>query len=332
MKFNFKKLKISASQKVWLNELYDEYQKNEWVNINHIKRKVWQKLTNNFKPEDIPGVLVRNNNITPIGIYHLDPKTKIFDELDKVLSSMKKLLIEKYSTDEIELTDLVDKSGLSEMEVKRLIKLIANSSNSLNQLTINSKSSNNIHQKYYIDVRNHATVDKILQFETIEKFIKEEVNPNKVKKRSGITSSENRFSPSLTYEPNTAFILMWMDKKKHDLVDVSNTIKEVCASFQIKAIRSDDIQDQDKITDAILDRIKRSEFLIADLTGERPNVYYEIGYAHSLGKHPIIFRQEGTKLHFDLSVHYAPEYKNITELKEILIKKFEERLGRKSKK
>ena len=88
--------------------------------------------------------------------------------------------------------------------------------------------------------------------------------------------------------------------------------------FGIRAITADEIEHDGAITDRILDEIEASEFLIADVTYERPNVYYEIGHAHARSKRVILFRKKGTTLHFDVAHRNCPEYENTTELKDRL--------------
>ena len=72
------------------------------------------------------------------------------------------------------------------------------------------------------------------------------------------------------------------------------------------------------IIDRITCGIQEAEFIIADLTEERPNVYLEVGYAWGLGKPVILVAREGQRLHFDLSHHKCLFYRTIARLSEQL--------------
>lgn len=47
--------------------------------------------------------------------------------------------------------------------------------------------------------------------------------------------------------------------------------------------------------------IEQAEIVIADITPPNPNVFYELGYAHALGKPTILLAQRDSKLPFDIS-------------------------------
>lgn len=66
----------------------------------------------------------------------------------------------------------------------------------------------------------------------------------------------------------------------------------------------------------IEDGIKKAELIICDLTGNKPNVYYELGYAMSLGKKCLaITRDDLQNLPFDIKADRVYSYKNSDDLK-----------------
>lgn len=97
-----------------------------------------------------------------------------------------------------------------------------------------------------------------------------------------------------------AFIVMKLRDKALDQA-YELAIKPVLSEFGIKALRIDQVEDSGTITDQILREIERSEFVLADLTGERPNCYFEAGYAHALGKEMILTIKSGETIHFDMA-------------------------------
>ena len=87
-------------------------------------------------------------------------------------------------------------------------------------------------------------------------------------------SSPSRVHPaaqSLGIRPGTAFIMMMIDPGKPELEDVKRAIQEECARFRIHATRADEIEHSGEITQLILDEIRTSEFLVADLTCPLPD-------------------------------------------------------------
>lgn len=143
-----------------------------------------------------------------------------------------------------------------------------------------------------------------------------------------VASLRAPIGPRVSVVSNTAFILMWMSKDIPDLEDVSNTVKETFRKYGIAAVRADDVEHQGVITEVVLQQIRESEFLFADLSGERPNVYYEVGFAHAIGKRPILCRKAGTQIHFDLAGHNVPEYRNVTHLRSLLEKRLQAMTGK----
>ena len=118
-----------------------------------------------------------------------------------------------------------------------------------------------------------------------------------------------------------AFIAMPIALNDTQGEDVLDAIKEAANRCGIHAERVDEPQSNERITDRILESIRKAEYVIVDLTGSRPNVFYEAGYAQGLRKTPIYVAREGTKLEFDLKDYPIIFFRGMKELKDSLEKR-----------
>jgi hypothetical protein len=77
-------------------------------------------------------------------------------------------------------------------------------------------------------------------------------------------------------------------------------IKNVARELGMSVARADDFFTTQSVMEEIWAAIVNSKIMIADCTGKNPNVFYEIGVAHSIGKPVVLIAQNPEDVPFDL--------------------------------
>lgn len=120
-------------------------------------------------------------------------------------------------------------------------------------------------------------------------------------------------------EKKLVFVIMPFKEKWSE--DVYRAFNDALPKYNVK--RADEVTKDDMITQTIWELINKAEFVVADCTGKNPNVFYELGLAHAVGKSVFICTQKSSDVSFDLSHlrHFCYEdtsYGNIEKLKQKL--------------
>lgn len=100
-------------------------------------------------------------------------------------------------------------------------------------------------------------------------------------------------------QPPAAFIVMQFTPPYNELYE--EVIRPVCEEMGLRAIRADDFIGPGIIIADIVRQISEANVVIAEITPENPNVYYEVGYAHAINKPTVLIKQKETDLPFDVS-------------------------------
>ena len=74
-------------------------------------------------------------------------------------------------------------------------------------------------------------------------------------------------------------------------------------------VRADDLSGAETIVNEIWSFISHAAVVIADCTGRNPNVFYEIGIAHTVGVPVILIAQDLADVPFDLRHQRVIDYR-----------------------
>ena len=108
--------------------------------------------------------------------------------------------------------------------------------------------------------------------------------------------------------------------------DVHQTIQNSCENVGLNSKRVDNMWDNSVVVQDIFDLICKSSIVIADFSKKNPNVFYEVGIAHTLGKEVIPIVQNIEDIPFDLGHHRVLKYHDNGEGRVELQKGLESRL------
>lgn len=134
---------------------------------------------------------------------------------------------------------------------------------------------------------------------------------NGMEKQFGITNFESKIVP------NSAFVLTPFNEQFDEEYD---WVKEFFVTHLYSCTRGDDIKVSSNILGHIVKQMATSEIVVANISGRNPNVFYELGIAHALGKEVIIIAKSSNDITFDVSGGQVVIYSDKDDLQDKLNK------------
>lgn len=124
------------------------------------------------------------------------------------------------------------------------------------------------------------------------------------------------------------FVLMPFEPNLKPIFD--DHIKKVALELGLSCSRADDFFSSGSIISDVWSAIYHAKIIVADCTHRNPNVFYEIGVAHTLGKKTVLLSQSIEDIPFDLRhlrvIVYTYTPRGIAQFEESLKATIEETL------
>lgn len=113
--------------------------------------------------------------------------------------------------------------------------------------------------------------------------------------------------PEGEQEPDLVSIMMPFQSA---FQDVYHSLQQVCRELGLRCLNANEVWDENEVIQDIFSLIFRSKVVVCDFSDRNPNVFYEAGIAHTLGRSVIPIVQNAEHVPFDLAHHRHILYLN----------------------
>lgn len=124
-------------------------------------------------------------------------------------------------------------------------------------------------------------------------------------------------------EPTLASAMMPFDAAFNAVYD---SIRQASDNVGLRCRRADDIWENAAIIQDVVSLVDRSRIVVCDCSGRNPNVFYEAGIAHALGREVILITQSEHDIPFDLRHLRYIRYLNNAEGRATLVQSLQARM------
>lgn len=344
---------VTPDQKIWLDTVYQRTKSKEEIRVRILKSLLYKRLPEDFNPDKIDSRLLRyGTEITLIGIDYLDPEFNIFDKTNQIISAIKECILNQPEDESLEISKVQEITNLDGSDLTLILEGLrfygsfyngsSSSENQLSSIRIGDESFD-----LFLRIKSiESHIDQKLKDEEKEKDkpVVRKGRSVRIGKKSlrriGISSplyyseeldnyedqseddSSFRFNPIFSsvisnVNKKLCFVLMPFGKSWSDSVYAK--IKQSVENLGIQVLRADNLSGQIIIED-IWTQINLAAFVIVEMTDRNPNVMYELGIVHTIGKPALLITQEIENIPFDLRHHRHHVYENTISGSEKLVK------------
>jgi hypothetical protein len=314
LKYRIPQISVTEAQKSWIDELYSQLRAGLPYQYRYIRAKLFNILPDEFDPKQIDQRLVNGGRLTVLGIMSVDPESNILEICDKIIRAIRDELINDPTAINFSSESIAKKIEFTDEDVRFSLGVLSSLGRFWSSSTgsgFSISSINTDHDDVFDEYLNYKGMEDLLdrKFPDVAPMSDQlEINS---KVDTKLYTSPVFQSQIANIDLKLCFVLMPFGAKWSDRV-YTELIRKVVESLGLQCLRADNLKGRIIIED-IWTKINQSAFIIADVTGRNPNVMYEVGIAHAIGKPTILLTQEISKIPFDFSHLRHDEYADNVE-------------------